>query len=471
MDTTDLSPAARPTSGRRLSVGDAVALGIEVFLVGAAVAVGAVLNHRGVPLHADAAPLFARWLPHVGPGTPVVLALAAVGVLRGPAWAARLPWRRLLGSAYLAALSWTFALALVDGWTRGITARLTPQAEYLHDVPMVGSVRAMLAGFSSHILDFRPGSWTTHVAGHPPGAFLVFVGLDRVGLGGGTAAALVCLAVGACAPVGVAVTLRALGHEPAARVALPFLVLFPGAVWVGVSADGLFAGVVAAGLALLAIGGLRAGVLGGLLLGYSLYLSYGLVLVGLLALGVLALRGGDRLRTAVAAAAGAGAVLTAFSLAGFSWPDGYHLVVQRYYQGWAAQRPYAYWVWADLACLVLCAGPATGPALWRAARTLLDRQRAAWSLLGRQRAGWSLLDRQRAGFAAAPVVLPLLALAAILAADLTGLSKAEVEWIWLPYAFWLPAATALLPPQRQRFWLAAQVTTALLVNHAVLTNW
>jgi hypothetical protein len=451
MDTIDLTPAPRPTSPprrHRLSTGDAVALGIEVFLLGAAVAVGAVLNHRGVPLHADAAPLYARWLPHVGPGTPVVLALAAIGVLRGPVWAARLSWRRLLGSAYLAALSWTFALALVDGWTRGITRRLTPQAEYLHDVPMVGSVRGMLAGFSSHILDFRPGSWATHVAGHPPGAFLVFVGLDRVGLGGGTAAALVCLAVGACAPVGVAVTLRALGHEPAARAALPFLVLFPGAVWVGVSADGLFAGVVAAGLALLAIGGLRAGVLGGLLLGYSLYLSYGLVLVGLLALGVLALRGGDRLRTAAAAAVGAGAVVAGFSLAGFWWPDGYHLVVQRYYQGWAAQRPYPYWVWADLACLLLCAGPAAGPALWRAARNLLPT-----------------------GYATPQVALPMLAVAAILVADLSGLSKAEVERIWLPYAFWLAAATALLPPARHRFWLATQVATALLVNHALLTNW
>src|SRR2546430_14705 len=83
----------------------------------------------------------------------------------------------------------------------------------------------------------------------PPGALLVFVGLDRVGLGGGIPAALLCVLVGAAAPVAVAVTLRALRDEPAARTALPFLVLFPGAVWLGVSADGLFTGVLATGLA------------------------------------------------------------------------------------------------------------------------------------------------------------------------------------------------------------------------------
>ena len=43
----------------------------------AAVVVGAVLNHRQVPIHADAAPLYAVWLPHLGPGTPLAVAVAA----------------------------------------------------------------------------------------------------------------------------------------------------------------------------------------------------------------------------------------------------------------------------------------------------------------------------------------------------------------------------------------------------------
>jgi hypothetical protein len=56
-------------------------------------------------------------------------------------------------------------------------------------------------------------------------------------------------------------------------------------------------------------------------------------------------------------------------------------------------------------------------------------------------------------------------------ADLSGLSKAEVERIWLPFAIWLTAGAALLPGRDSRSWLAAQAVTALLVNHMLLTGW
>ncbi len=415
----------------------------------AAVVVGAVLNHRGVPLHADTAPLFADWLPHVGPGTPAALALAALVVWRGPDWAARLGWRPLLAVGYLAALAWTLSLALVDGWSRGLATRLTPQAEYLNDLPKVHGIGAMLAGFSSHIIDFQPGSWTTHVAGHPPGAFLVFVLLDRVGLAGGGPAALLCVLVGATAPVSVAAALKWLRDEDGARAALPFLVLFPGAVWVGASADGLFAGVLAAGLALLAAPSWWLAGAGGLLLGASLYLSYGLVLAGALAVGVLLLRDGHRWAAAAVGCAGVLAVVAAFTAAGFDWLTGYHLVVRRYNQGWAAQRPYGYWVWANLAAMVISAGPVVAPALARAGRAALGERRR------RAPAVW----------------LPALALAAVLTADLSGLSKAEVERIWLPYEVWLLVATAWLPPAARRPALALQALVALAVNHLLLTNW
>jgi hypothetical protein len=72
---------------------------------------------------------------------------------------------------------------------------------------------------------------------------------------------------------------------------------------------------------------------------------------------------------------------------------------------------------------------------------------------------------------AAVIWLPLAALAAVLLADLSGLSKAEVERIWLPFAVWLPAGAALLPAGDRRGWLAVQATTALLINHLLLTVW
>lgn len=449
---TDTEPVTDVAARRQRSGADLVVLAAQAVLIAVAATVGADLNHRRVPIHADAAPLFATWLPHIGPGTPLAIAVAVLVVYRGPAWAARLTWPRLMTGAYLTGLVWTLSLALVDGWSRGLATRLTPQAEYLHDVPKVTSIPAMLAGFTSHIIDFRPLSWATHVAGHPPGALLVFVVLERTGLRGGGPAALLCVLVGAAAPIAVAVTLRALRDETAARAALPFLVLFPGAVWVGASADGLFTGVLAAGLALLAVGGWRLATVGGLLLGFSLYLSYGLVLAGPLALAVIALKPRTRWATAAAGAAGAAAVVVAFTAAGFWWPTGYHLVVARYYQGWAADRPYGYWVWADLACLILSAGPAVVPALRRAAAAAVHR----WpSPATRSPALW----------------LPALALLAVLAADLSGLSKAEVERIWLPYEIWLIPATAWLPAVHHRRWLAVQALTALAVNHLLLTNW
>jgi hypothetical protein len=61
------------------------------------------------------------------------------------------------------------------------------------------------------------------------------------------------------------------------------------------------------------------------------------------------------------------------------------------------------------------------------------------------------------------------ALLALLVADLSGMSKAETERIWLPFALWLLPACALLT--RPRAWLAAQAVLALLLNHLLRTGW
>jgi hypothetical protein len=72
------------------------------------------------------------------------------------------------------------------------------------------------------------------------------------------------------------------------------------------------------------------------------------------------------------------------------------------------------------------------------------------------------------------VVATLLALAAVLgvlAADISGMSKAEVERIWLPFAVWMMIPCALIPQRHIRIWLAAQGILALLVNHFLFTIW
>ncbi|MFF5076192.1 hypothetical protein ACFY36_04015 [Actinoplanes sp. NPDC000266] len=406
---------------------------------------GALLGGAGRPVHASAAPLFGHVLPHVGPGTPAAIAIALAVIRWGPPLTERLPWRPLLAATWAAAIAWTFALALVDGWQRGLAGRLTTPYEYLAEVPGVTSIPALLRDFAGRIVDGGPDPWTTHVAGHPPGALLAFVGLDRLGLGGGAWAAIVCVVAGCLATAAIMVTLRALADERAARVAAPFLVLFPGAIWIGASADGLFAGAAACAVALLAVGLSRpsrwAVAASGVGFAVCAYLSYGLILLALPALAVIARR---RTRWALLlwAVLGAAAVVATMTLLGFSWWEGFHLVRRRYYQGLASDRPYAYWVWANLAALALCAGPVAAAVLRRASR------------LG------------------SPVALLVMAwAAAVLAAGLSGMSKAETERIWLPFAIWLPAAAVLLPRADRRWWLAAQAGTALLVNHLVLTAW
>ena len=111
----------------------------------------------------------------------------------------------------------------------------------------------------------------------------------------------------------------------------------------------------------------------------------------------------------------------------------------------ASVRPYAYWIWADFALVAACAGPAAAVVL---RRTAVEP--------GRLRPA---------------VLLPAAALLAMLAADVSGYSKAEVERIWLPFAVWLMAGAALLPPPGRRVWLIVQAAVALLVNHLLLTTW
>lgn len=431
--------------------GELVGAGIAAALVAAAFLVPRIASeHWRSRLYAGAAPIFGNWLPHVGWGTVPAVTLAILVVAQGPTLARRLSWRPLLAASWAGALAWAFALAMVDGWQRGFADRLTDPNEYLHEVGGVTDIGAMLRGFAGRILDFEPDSWTTHVSGHPPGALLFFVLLDRVGLGGGAWAGVACLLLGTSAVLAVAVALRALGAEDRARAALPFLVLAPAALWIAVSADAMFAGVTAWAVALLALAtrpGAKAGIAiaAGVLFALGIYLSYGLVLMTFPAVAVLI--AAKTARPLLPALAGALLVVAAFTVAGFWWLDGYHLVVQRYYQGIASERSYAYWWWGNLAATVCAVGLATATALSRALapRTLRALDPTA--------------------------LLVAAALCAILAADLSGLSKAETERIWLPFDLWLLAATAFLPRTAARWWLAVQAAATLLLVHTILTNW
>ncbi|WP_090599983.1 hypothetical protein [Mycobacterium lentiflavum] len=406
--------------------------------------------------HAQAAPLFGAWELHASWGTGPAILLAIAAVTWGPVVAQRLSWRTLTLSTWAVACGWAFALAMIDGWQRGFAGRLTTRDEYVTQVPGITDIPATVRTFTTRILDYQPNSWITHVSGHPPGALLTFVWLDRLGLHGGAWAGLLCLLVGSSAAAAVVIAIRALADEQTARLAAPFVAIAPTAIWVAVSADGYFAGVAAWGIALLAVAVHRPvrfpaliAAAAGLLLGWCVFLSYGLALLGLAAAAVLVSAKDFRaaLRALGPATLTALMVAVTFAVAGFYWFDGYTLVQQRYWQGIAHDRPFQYWWWANLACAVCAIGLGGVAGITR----LFD----------------GAAIRRRSGFH-----LVLLAMvAAIVCADLSMLSKAEVERIWLPFTIWLTAAPALLPVRSHRVWLAINAAGALLVNTVMVTHW
>ncbi|MDP3891918.1 hypothetical protein [Nocardioides sp.] len=384
----------------------------------------------------------------VGPGTLPAALLALLGAGYAGRLARALPWRPLLLVSFVAGLLWLLSLALVDG-TDGLTRVLGNPYEYLETARAVTSVGTTLDEFVDRIPYAHDDNWVTHVAGHPPGALLFFVGLVRVGLGGDLAASLVVTVLAATIPPAVLVTMRTLGAETAARRAAPFLVLGPAAVFMAVSADAVFTAVAAWGLAALAVAATRPArgpavawsVLAGLLLGSCVLLSYGLPLLGFLAVAVL-MAARSWLPLPVAAATALALVL-GFAAGGFAWWEALPVLRERYWDGIASERPAAYWLWGNLAALALSAGPVLGAGL-ACARRSTDR-----------------------------VVLLIVAgaAAAVLVADLSQMSKAEVERIWLPFVPWLLVVTAALPERWQRAGLTLQLATALALQHFLYTSW
>lgn len=116
-----------------------------------------IQDHYGT-LHVDWAPLYAHWDPHVGPGTPAAIAVAVLVVTYGPVVAGRLRWRLLLPAVWAASAAWTFSLALIDGWQRGIAGRLTTSYEYLQVIDRFDDVGATLRDFTRHILLHSPAT-------------------------------------------------------------------------------------------------------------------------------------------------------------------------------------------------------------------------------------------------------------------------------------------------------------------------
>jgi hypothetical protein len=404
------------------------------------------------PLHAD-------WDPRVGVGTLPAVVLGILAAWQAVPLAMRLSWRRLLLASYGAGLAWMLSLAFVDG-DDGVGKILDTPYEYMHVARSLTDLPHALSTFVARITydnlpdDIPNANWPVHIAGHPPGALVFFVALARMGLGSGFQAGIVVTLFAASTALAVMVTLRALGAESVARRAAPYLVFGPAAVWQCVSADAMFASVAAWGIAVLAVAAVRRSIalslVAGLVLGYAVMLSYGLPLMGLLAVAVLVVA--RTWRPLPWAIVGALVVLGVFTAYGFHYWDALPALHERQYEGVAKNRPPSYWWWGNLAALAFSAGPlayAGVAALWSRTRETLsepDATRVVRWLTG------------------ATVLM-------VAAADASQASKGEVERIWLPFVPWLLITCALLPERWRRWGLVLQVVLALAIEHLLFTGW
>jgi hypothetical protein len=432
----DLHERARPSAAPTV-----VALLAWCALLASASAWGAALLHAHVHMQIGAPPLTGTvdWRPGLA-----LVAVAALGVVCAnalPHALERLSWHALLVVTPAMAACWIIAINVVDGWsalTRPVhaayaatAAQITAPGRFLHD---------LLA---------HPSTFNIHTRGHPPGLPLLLWALRPLGVSGPTTVAILYVLVGVTAVPAVLVAVGDVCGRRVARTVAPFLVLVPGAIWIGTSGDAFFTGVGAWAVALVVLAtgrrDRRGDVLalaGGLLFGALAFLSYGLVLLAAVPIGVASVR--RRVRPLVLAALGASPVFVAFAVAGFWWLDGWAATRHAYAAGVASRRPYGYFLLADLAAFALVVGPAVAVAL-------------AW-----------LRDRRVA-------VLTGAAFVAVALADVSGMSKAEVERIWLPFAPWALVATATFATTRRPFSVRAllvlQVATAVAVQAVVRSPW
>jgi hypothetical protein len=381
-------------------------------------------------------PLVARFDPSPLLGALLPLAVAALVVAYGPRLATILGWRALLAVGFAAAALWAVSLSLTDG-LEGLVRPLEFPNDYRQDIDLVAGPGEFLSHFTERI-----DRYNQHVRAHPPGMVLLLWSMDRLGLrGAGWEAALVVLGGASVVPA-VLVTLEEVSGETRARAAAPFLAMAPAAIWVASSADALFAGVGAWAVALLVLSTGRSGRAaaalafgGGVAFGAAVLLSYGLALLAVPPLAVSIVR--RRLLPLLLAGVGTLVVVVSFALAGFWWIDGLQATLGEYRASVARIRPYSYFLLGNVAAFGVAVGPATAVALASL------RHRGTWILV--------------AG-----------GLAMVAVADLAGLSKGEVERIWLPFAPWVMAATSELSP---RIWLTLNAAFALLVELALNTTW
>ncbi|MGO9873494.1 MAG: hypothetical protein ACLPVY_06805 [Acidimicrobiia bacterium] len=398
-----------------------------------------VLTHHDLFLGTP--PFWSRSHLHVSLRVVPAVVVSGVIIRYGPQAARTWSWRAVLASTAIASTVWAVAMAYVDG-PHALTALFAVQRfDYLQTAQGIHSIHTYLSQFVDKI-----ATYNQNTIGHPPAMVVIEWVMSRVGFATPGWNAALTIGGGVTAGSAALVAYRDVAGEDAARGAAAFLALVPAVLW-WQTADAFFAGVSATAVMLIVLASSRGGrradlyaLAGGLLFGLTLFLSYGLALIALLPIAVCWAR--RRFRPLLVAAVGIIPFFVGFAATGFSWFAGFAATRHEYWIGAASQRPYSYFLIADLAVLAIATGPAVAVALTR----LRDRQ--AWLLVGG--------------------VLAVVALA-----DLSGMSKGEVERIWVPFVPWAVLATSALAVgpralRSTRTWLAVQVACTLVI---AVTIW
>jgi hypothetical protein len=310
------------------------------------------------------------------------------------------------------------------------------RTEFLPGLPFL---EGGVGHFLSHFTEISP-RLPIQAQGHPPGLLLAmhYLGID-------TAAGLAALTivVGALAIPLLYLLGRELAFEAEARAATLLFVFVPTSLLYGAtSADALFAT-----LGVLAAVGLLARhpasrVVGAGALAFATFFSYALLAVGAWAALVRWRREG--IGSALRLAAVCAAVLVVAFLAldlitGFDLVAAIRATDDRYREGIARLRPYAFWFFGSPAAFILMLGPIA----WFAARSLAAKEATA------------------------------VALAIVIAISvLAGYTKAETERIWI---FLVPFACLAAARTLPRRWLTpvlvAATAQAALIEIFLATKW
>lgn len=419
----------------------AVAAAVVLLIV--AVLRGQQLQRLGHRIEMLASPFTATWGALWSPWLLVAAALAVLLVWWWVPATEQMRWPRVLAGAGLWGLVWPVVLQLSSGWD-SLYEILGDDRAYLPVAQSITSPAEFLSTFVDRIHDFP-----THTAAHPPGAVLSHWIFDEIGGGRSDVLTAAFLLIAASAAPAALVAMDRIAGRAATRRAAPFVGLAPAAIWIASSPDAMFMGVVAwavmfGAVAITTSGNAsRAAAVGsGLFAGASFSLSYGmsLLLAPLWALVVLAVLR-KRFEPLVWATLGLAVVPVLFMLAGFNWWDGANATREHYQAGVASRRPLSYFVFANVAVLAATAGPAAVAGIARL------RHRASWWLVGG-------------------------ALVGVAAANFSGLSKGEVERIWLPaIPFLLLACTAFVSRGERRAWLGLQLAVGIAMQFWIRSPW